>query len=226
MALSTGTEHGTGSGRTSLTEHVYAQLKEEILRSRRAPESLLLEHELADEYGYSKTPIREALRLLVQEGWVLVLPRRGYLVRPLKLADVREVFALRQMIEPGLVVEATKRSDTTTLDELEGFVDHQQAAKGERDTTVRAGSNFHLAIAEIAANTRATRILGGLLDEVRRLHHMRPVLDGRLQEASEFEEHRRIIEAMRSGDADAGAEIMRNHLLESLRQMVKALTEG
>src|SRR5690242_19444441 len=89
----------------SLTQQVYENLKEEILRAVRAPGEMVAEPELALRYGVSKTPIREALRLLLQDGWVMALPRKGYLIRPLALEDVRDVFALRQLLEPQLSAE-------------------------------------------------------------------------------------------------------------------------
>ena len=69
----------------SLTEQVYEALREDILRARRRPGQVVAEPELALHYGVSKTPVREALRLLAQDGCVIVLPRKGYLVRPLVL---------------------------------------------------------------------------------------------------------------------------------------------
>ena len=61
--------------RQSLTDQVYESLREEILKVQWAPGDIVAEPELAGRYGVSKTPVREALRLLVQDGWVLVLPR-------------------------------------------------------------------------------------------------------------------------------------------------------
>lgn len=58
---------------------------------------VMYEADLAAEFGVSKTPVREALRLLAYTGWVVVLPRKGYLVRPVELSDVRDIFAIRRM---------------------------------------------------------------------------------------------------------------------------------
>src|SRR3954451_6110206 len=88
---------------------MHARLREEILTARLLPGTTILEPELAARFGVSKTPVREALRLLVQDGWVMVLPRRGYLVRALGLDDLRDVFQLREMIEPGFAAEAAAR---------------------------------------------------------------------------------------------------------------------
>ena len=99
-----------GPGRRSLTEQVYDALKREILTARLRPSQPLIENELAARFGVSKTPIREALRLLVQDGWIVVLPRKGYLVAPLSLEDVREVFALRLLLELQVTGEAASQA--------------------------------------------------------------------------------------------------------------------
>lgn len=211
--------------RTSLTDRAYARLKEEILTAYRRPETLILEHELAEEYGVSKTPVREALRLLVHEGWVITLPRKGYLVRPFRFEDVREIFAMRQMIEPTLVVEAAKRSTSEQLDGLDRHIDDQIAAGEDAEAALNAAAAFHLGIAKLAGNKRAERTLAGLVEEGRRMHYLVPSLDGRLKEEAEFRDHRDLVAAMRRLDTDRAYEIMDRHSKESLRQTLEGLTE-
>lgn len=211
--------------RQSRTEATYLAIKDDILKGRLAPESLLLEHELASRFGVSKTPIREALRLLVSEGWVLAIPRRGYLIRQLRLEDVREVWGLRQAVEPSLLSETSRRASDAQLEALLPWIDAQRSASEDRDRAVVSGSEFHLSLARLSGNGRAERILTGLLDEVRRLHHLQPRLDSRLSEAQEFEDHFRIVDALKRRQPDEAADVMRAHLRESLRQMVHVLTE-
>ncbi|WP_410674130.1 GntR family transcriptional regulator [Amycolatopsis sp. cmx-4-68] len=209
--------------RLSLTERTHALIKEDILTGRRLPESMLVEHELAQEYGVSKTPIREALRLLAHDGWVLVLPRKGYLVRPLRFEDVREIFALRQMIEPPLVVEAAKRSSPEQLDVLERHIDDQAAATST-EAALNAAAAFHLDIARLSGNRRAERIMLGVTDEVRRMHYLAPNLQSRLTEDAEIRDHRDLVSAMRRLDIERAYEIMDRHSQESLRQKLEGLT--
>jgi len=163
----------------SLTEQVYGNLKQEILRAQREPGTMLVEPELAVRYGVSKTPIREALQLLVREGWVTVLPRRGYQITPLSLSDVREVFALRQMVEPELAAQAAKRRNNVQLAALAELV--EQHVHGNIERTLENQKAFHLLIAEMAGNGRAVTLLSGLLDEERRLHYLLPHLEEHLQ---------------------------------------------
>lgn len=211
--------------RLSLTDRAYARLKEEILTARRRPESLLLEHELAEEYGVSKTPVREALRLLVHDGWVLVIPRKGYLVRPFRFDDVREIFAMRQMIEPVLVAEAAKRSTPEQLDVLERHIDAQVAAIGDAEAAMTAATAFHMGIAKLAGNSRAEKTLQALVDDSRRMHYLVPALDGRLTSHQEFRDHRDLVAAMRRMDLTLAQEIMERHAQESIRQTIEGLTQ-
>lgn len=223
----TGESNGSESGQhraQSLTDRVYTRLRSEILTARRPPESFLLEPELATEFGVSKTPIREALRLLVQEGWVVVLPRKGYLVRPLRLQDVREIFAMRQVIEPFLVVEAIKRATKEQLDELEAYVD-AQAATTSATVALDAAADFHIGIAKLAGNSRAERIMIGFVDEARRMNYVSPALSRRLHEDAEIQDHRDLLDAMRRQDIERAHEVMERHSKESLRQKLVGLTE-
>jgi DNA-binding GntR family transcriptional regulator len=168
----------------------------------------------------SKTPIREALRLLIQEDWVVVMPRKGYLVRPLRLEDVREIFMLRQLIEPGLVAEASRRAGPADVDRLRQHLHHHEHARDHLNDALVAASSFHLTLAELGGNARALRVLSGLLDEIRRLHHLMPVLEGRLTSKAEIEDHREIIEALAAKRPDHVASLMREHLANAAQVMV------
>jgi DNA-binding GntR family transcriptional regulator len=206
--------------RQSLTDQVYESLREEILKVQWAPGDIVAEPELAARYGVSKTPVREALRLLVQDGWVLVLPRKGYLIRPLGLEDIRDVFALRQMLEPQLAAEAARKSLDSQLAALRDLVDEQRHATTELENALLAARLFHLTIAELSGNGRAVRLLAGLLDEVRRLHYLMPQLENHITSQAEIEAHDLIVEALSARDADAAAAHMHEHLLEAGREMV------
>jgi DNA-binding GntR family transcriptional regulator len=205
----------------SLTQQVYDNLKQEILRAERAPGEMVAEPDLAARYGVSKTPIREALRLLLQDGWVTSLPRKGYLIRPLALEDVREVFALRQVLEPELAAEAARRRTDAQLALLTDLVEQQAAATHELDEALVAAHRFHMLIAEAAGNSRGVRVLEGLVDEVRRLHYLMPQLEGHITSEAEVKAHRELVEAIAQRDSARAAEVMREHLLEAGTAMVE-----
>lgn len=208
----------------SLTDTVYEQLKGQILRVERAPGDVIFEAELAAQFGVSKTPVREALRLLAQTGWVVVLPRKGYIVRPVELSDVRDIFAIRRMFEPPLAAEAARGATPAQLDELDALLSQQAAAGDNLEDALGAARLFHLALAGIVGSRRVTSILEDLVDEVRRLHHLLPSVESHITSAEELEAHGHLVNALRSGDADTARDLMQAHLNEVARTLVKGFS--
>lgn len=207
------------SGR-SMTDQVYDLLKEEILRVERRPGDMLAEADLAARFGVSKTPVREALRLLAQDGWVVVLPRKGYLIRPLRLDDVREIFAIRAMIEPTVAGQAAKSAEADDVARLRALVEEQADAVGDAERAFLAARRFHISLVEISGNRRMSRIVVELLDEVRRLHSLLPSVDSHLTSQEELQAHRGLVEALAEGDAERAAEVMAAHIAEVARALV------
>ncbi|MFF3332779.1 GntR family transcriptional regulator [Streptomyces sp. NPDC002888] len=205
----------------TLTDDVYARLRKQILTAERAPGDLLYEAELAGLFEVSKTPVREALRLLAQTGWVVVMPHKGYMVRPVKLSDVRDIFAIRRMIEPVLAAEACAMSDVPAhADQLESILERQSAAGGDIAQALGAARSFHLALAGIAGSARVLGILENLVDEVVRLHHLLPKIEGHIISTEEIEAHRKLVEALRAKDTSAMRGLMEEHLTEVARTLV------
>jgi DNA-binding GntR family transcriptional regulator len=210
--------------RLSLTEQVYHQLKDEILQARHGPGELLLEPELAVRYGISKTPVREALRLLLQDGWVVVMPRKGYLVRPVRLEDIREVFEIRRMMEPAMAGQAAQLRTDADLARLAGLCSSQASDAASVEGALDAARAFHSDLAAMAGNGRALAILTDQLDEVRRLHHLMPRIEHHITSTAELEAHREILAAIEAKDADGAAALMKSHLSEVAEAMVDAFT--
>lgn len=214
-----------GSERTpSLNEQVYERVRDDILCVRLRPGELLLEPELARLYGVSKTPVREALRLLVHEGWLMLLPRKGYLVRPLQLDDIREVFAIRGLLEPPLFADLARHPTPERLAALQADLERQRTAP-DLDSSLAAARDFHLACAELSNNRRATEILSNLLDEMQRLHYLMPNVQWHISSTSELEAHAAIVAAIETGDGVAVEAAVREHLLDVSRGMIAAYSE-
>jgi DNA-binding GntR family transcriptional regulator len=208
--------------RSSLTDQVSGELREEILAGRLAPGQAINELDLASRYGVSKTPVREALRFMVQEGWIVVLPRKGYLVKPLALDDIREIFVLRRLLEPPMTAEAARRGDPRVIENLRQIIAEQADGDVEFDQLIRAASDFHIQIAQASHNVRAVRMVTSLIDEVRRLNHQLPGLEDQVRSITELEAHQRIVDALEQGDGEAAADLMRAHLVVAGRGMTEA----
>jgi DNA-binding GntR family transcriptional regulator len=195
----------------SLGEQVYRALKEDILAARVGKDELLLEQSLAERYGVSKTPVREALRLLVHDGLLLVLPRKGYMVRPVGLQDVVEVFEMRRIIEPAICAEAARRRRTEQVALMRESIAIERDLPDPSLDEMEQSLKLHRLIAAASGNTRAMAMVGSLLDEAARLPWLVPVLmpgPGR----PGVGEHVGIVDAIEGGDAEAASMAMSDHL--------------
>ncbi|MEY2475524.1 MAG: hypothetical protein QOG87_839 [Actinomycetota bacterium] len=204
----------TPNSKQPLTEQIYGRLHGDILRAQLLPGQTVLEADLAAQFGVSKTPVREALRLLVQDGWVLVLPRKGYLIRPLGLDDLREVFQLREMLEPGFAGEAAWRA-ARRLDDMEAVrqaVADQRSARDDLDMALASAAAFHIRIATMGGNARAARIIENLVHEVTRLHYLMPNLESHINSKEELDAHDAIADAIEAGNQREASRAMRDHL--------------
>jgi DNA-binding GntR family transcriptional regulator len=201
----------------SLTEQAYEALRDDILHSRLPPGSPIAEAILAERFGVSKTPVREALRLLAHDGLVLVLPRKGYVVRPLGFDDVAEVFSLRILLEPGVAADAARRRLPHQATQLQTATERFIAETEWRGKALRS-MELHELLCEIAGNGRRERIVLDLVFEAHRfwlLEAGAPVSNA--QWAETFYE--RIADAVTTGNADEAAAAM-HEMLESSRSLL------
>lgn len=206
----------------SLGERVYRALKEDILAARIGRDDLLLEQALAERYGVSKTPVREALRLLVHDGLLLVLPRKGYMVRPVGLQDVVEVFEMRRILEPALCAEAARRRTAEQIALMEESVEIERGLADPSLEEMEHSLGLHKLIAEATGNSRAVAMLRSLMEDAARLPWLVPVLKpgpGR----PGVEEHARIVAAIAAGDAEAASSEMSAHLEATIARALGGL---
>lgn len=205
----------------SLTDTVYEQLKAQILRVEKAPGDVIYEAELAEEFGVSRTPVREALSLLASRGWIVVIPRKGYLIRPVELRDIGEIFSVRRMLEPSLAEQAARSSSEVQIERLRGLVAQQEAGT-DLGESLDAARGFHLLLAELSGSERVKTLLTDLVEEVQRLHYLLPSIEHHITSGEELRAHRLIIEAIAGGEP----EVARAHMAEHLQEVAHTLVKG
>ena len=197
----------------------YELLRREIISCRILPGTRFTEAELMDRLELGKATCRIALQRLIQGGFVSSMPRQGYRVTPVTVKDVEEVFALRVVLEPIAARNAAGRVNRAHLERLEQAcrVKIPTDVGNQIDFFLEANRSFHMAIAEAAGNTRLSRTLSGLLDEMTRLvalgfgvQRVRPNIEN---------DHNLLIEHLDNGDADAAELVARRHV-ETFRDMV------
>lgn len=206
-----------GGGR-SKKERVYHALRREILTLALAPGQVLVEGAVARRFGVSKTPVREALALLQQDGLVETLPRRGYLVTGITVRDVHELFEVRAALEGAAAELAATRITPAELTELEALLVPPQASVDRQALRRHLEGNrrFHVGIARASRNQRLTRLVGRTLDEMTRLIAM----------GYETGEHAELIAALRSGDGHRARAALVNHILVTQERVLKRETGG
>lgn len=143
----------------SKTNDIYEQLKEDLTRLRFRSDEIINERTLAERYNVSKTPVREALSVLVQEGYLKKIPRVGYLVREITEEDYRKITYLRLTLERGVVLQILRKCTDEEIRSLEPLCQDTVVAYSDFGS---ANFDFHMAMAELTGNEY-------LADEVRRV---------------------------------------------------------
>ncbi|MBX5489870.1 MAG: GntR family transcriptional regulator [Chloroflexi bacterium] len=212
-----------GPGPRSLARRAYEALKQDILTCALRPGAQIFEGELAARYGMSKTPVREALNLLGQEGLVQVLPRRGYLVAPVTLRDVQEVYQLRLLLETAAAELAAEHITEEQLRRLKALVAvrYTYRDRASYGRFLRANREFHVAVAEASGNRRLAAFVGKLLEDMERILHLG--LDLRDSADEMAAEHAELVDALLRGDGALARQVVTAQLQSSRKRVLEAL---
>jgi DNA-binding GntR family transcriptional regulator len=207
----------------SMSDQVYEALRGDILICSLAPGQAISEASLAARYGFGKAPIRAALSRLRQEGLVSASPRRSFIVSPLTLRDVRELYELRLLLEPAAARLAAGRVDMKQLAKL-NTICLKGYTPGDAASTLRfldANREFHLEIARASGNQRFLRLLHQVLDETTRVMFVGLGLRNRNEEMQH--EHQALMAALQGGDGAAAERITVDQVTASRDMVLAAL---
>jgi DNA-binding GntR family transcriptional regulator len=206
MAARNATARAAETTTTSLVDAAYRTMRVKILDNEWAPGHRALEQELALELGVSRTPVREALIRLAQEGLVEVVPRHGMRVLPVSAADMNEIYQLLGSLEATAAeMVAQRKPAARDIAPLEAASRAMDAAlkTGDLDAWAQADERFHRHLVELCGN----RLLAATVYNRARMFTLRlrplPVHSTR--------EHRDLVRALRKGDAAVAREIHRAH---------------
>jgi DNA-binding GntR family transcriptional regulator len=195
-----------------MTPQVYGGLRRAILTLRMAPKQALSEKEMALNLGVSRTPVREALIKLAEEGLVDIFPQRGTFVAPIRVSEVFEAQFIRESLEVSVVARVAEAVDAPALARLQDSLLRQRALVEREDLEgfLAEDENFHFALAASVNLLRAWKVIQnvkGQLDRVRFLSLPEP---GQLSDL--YEQHAAIVAAIEAHDAAAARTHMGNHL--------------
>ncbi|MGP3771528.1 GntR family transcriptional regulator [Streptomyces sp. SDT5-1] len=203
----------------AVRERVLAALREDIIGGRRRPGDRLVERDLAERFGVSRVPVREAIRALLAEGFVTYETPRRAVVRTLTRSDVTELYELREALEvyaAGLAAERATDEDLAELAELLARAT-RATEEGDAETNTDVNSRFHDRLLAMARNELIVSVMqpvGGRLRWLTRRGE---------EWSQQLAEHRELYEAMAARDADRARSMALTHVRTNYRSTVRQL---
>lgn len=203
----------------SLRKAIYEELKEEILYGKRPPGTRLMELELSREKGASRTPIREALKMLEADGLVIIFPNRGAYVSKISIQELMEILEVREDIDGMAAYYAAQRIDKDTLNELADAMMKYKEALGQNNShdIVYWDTEFHQIIVKGTRNKVLINLVGKLREELLRFRH---IYYGDFRKNHDTVlDHKNLFEAISKGDADAAKKMAQEHMKEIMNSI-------
>lgn len=194
----------------ALYEQVAEQLRAQILAHQLAPGSWIDEQALTTAYGISRTPLREALKVLAAEGLVTMKLRRGAYVTEVSERDLAEVFHLMALLEGDAASVVAAGADDAQISELQRLHDELEACVDDHDAFFAANERFHVRLLELADNRWRMQFVADLRRVMKLNRHQSLFRQGRLE--ASLHEHRQLMQALRARDPQAAQRTMREHI--------------
>jgi DNA-binding GntR family transcriptional regulator len=209
----------------SVADLAYERIRGLVLSGEVVPGARLGQVELAERFGISRTPVREALRRLAGEGLVDFHSNRGFRVADLGLDAVLRRLEVRALLEPGIARLAAERRSEEDLGRLRAAIAREERARGGASAH-DASRDFHVALARATGNEELVRVLESLwiVEVGRRLLARRSAESG--WQASDVEEHREIAAAVAEGRAEDAERLMAEHVRRAVRHWEPEAREG
>jgi len=206
-----------------LREIVFESLREAIIGGVLKPSERLMEIQLAEEMGVSRTPVREAIRKLELEGFVVMIPRKGAYVAGISLKDIADVFEIRAALEALAAGLAAERITDEELEEMERILVKKAEIieNNDLDSVVELDTGFHAIMFKASRNERLVQILNNLQEQIQRFRATSLAVPGRFREA--LEEHRKIVEALSERNVVLAQGLAAEHIENAENVMLEAL---
>ncbi|MEV5609701.1 GntR family transcriptional regulator [Streptomyces sp. NPDC052225] len=210
-----------------LADRAYEELKGAVLANRLRPGDALSVPALAVQMNISRSPVREAVQRLIHDGLATHVPHKGAVVATVDVEDVRQLYVVREVMEGLAARLATERLDASRVAELRDLLERHEREVGtgvDERTHIEMDMAYHRTIREVAGNAHLT----AALDTIQGKAHLALHQLWRGQEAPRLAvaEHRRIFEAMTSGDPDAADLAARDHIRRLRIRLSQAVAPG
>lgn len=209
-----------------LREVVFETLREAIRDGVLKPGERLMEIHIAEQLGVSRTPVREAIRKLELEGYVIMMPRRGTYVSNLSIKDINEVFEIRTSLDSLASGLAAERITEDELEQLQRLLVEIGIAIKEQDMDkiVETDMKFHDMLYQASRNDRLVGIIFNLREQLTSFRAKSMSYPGRLE--ATLEEHRKIVDTIAQGDVEAAKKAAEYHMECSENTLLQAMKNG
>lgn len=202
----------------ALYEEVAELLRQRIFKRELEPGSWIDELKLAEEYGISRTPLREALKVLAAEGLVTMKVRRGAYVTEVSEKDLTDVYHLLSLLESDAAGVVARVATDVEMDELKTLHTELEAAAADRDLFFALNERFHMRLLEIADNRWRNQMVADLRKVMKLNRHNSLFKAGRIEES--LAEHRAVMSALEARNPKAASLRMTEHFRNGLEAAV------
>lgn len=209
-----------------LREIVFETLREAIINATLKPGERLMEIQLAEEMGVSRTPVREAIRKLELEGFVVMVPRKGAYVAGISMKDIADVFEIRAAMEGLAAGLAAERITEEELEQLERILVKvgECVNNSDLEKLIEVDTEFHDTLFKASRNERLVQIVSNLREQIQRFRTASLATPGRMQFA--LQEHKNIVEAVSDRNVELAQSLAREHIENAENSMLDVLKEG
>ncbi len=199
----------------ALYVEVAEQLRQRIFQRALEPGSWIDELKIAEEFGISRTPLREALKVLAAEGLVTMKPRRGAYVTEVSETDLKDVYHLLSLLESDAAGVVATLATPAQLAELQALHDELEAAVDDAEHFFAVNERFHMALLTVANNRWRNQVVDDLRKVMKLNRHQSLFKTGRIHDS--LQEHRNILQALHQRDSEGARRAMQLHFRNGLR---------
>ncbi|MGI6486349.1 MAG: GntR family transcriptional regulator [Tepidanaerobacteraceae bacterium] len=195
-----------------LRDLVFEALREAILSGKIKPGERLMEIQLAEEMGVSRTPVREAIRKLELEGFVVMIPRKGAYVAGMSLKEAADVFEIRASLEGLAAALAAERITDDEIETMENILKEISSAVKDKDVkeVIKKDAELHNVLFAATRNSQLAQIICNLKEKIDRFRLQSFSNPSRMKNI--VKEHRKIVDAIKARDADNAEQLAREHI--------------
>lgn len=209
----------------TLTDQAYSRIRHAIICWDLEPGEQVTELQLTQRFGLSRAAVRAALGRLSHDGLVRPVPRQGFVVAPITMQHVQDLFGVRLIVEPAAARILAHRSDPSTLAHLESLNDVCRVTTEPMDSIAlrQANADFHIALARATGNDRLAHITRDSLDEMQRILYIPHIARDSSRIEDTYDEHRRILLAIAERDPQRAEQETIDHINRNRQTIIDAL---